>query len=72
MTYLTEQCKNTTSEHYDKKKLKEIKKNIKKVIAGEELQMDVMQSITNIIIYPRKQWKELRSKNYLITQSYFD
>jgi hypothetical protein len=50
----------------------ENKENIKKVIAGEELQMDVMQSITNIIIYPRKQWKEWRSKNYLITQSYFD
>ena len=64
--------KNTSSEQYNKKKLKEIKKNIKKVIAGEELQMDVMQSITNIIIYPSKQWKELRSKNYLITQSYFD
>jgi hypothetical protein len=54
------------------KKLKKIKKNIKKVIAGEELQMDVMQSITNIIIYPSKQWKELRSKNYLITQAYFE
>ena len=72
VTYLTEQCKNTSLEQYNKKKLKKIKKNIKKVIAGEELQMDVMQSITNIIIYPRKQWKELRSKNYLITQSYFD
>jgi hypothetical protein len=46
--------------------------NIKKVIAEEELQTDVMQSITNIIIYPSKQWKELRSKHYLITQSYFD
>jgi hypothetical protein len=46
--------------------LKKMKKNIKKVIAGEELQTDMMQSITNIIIYPRKQWKELRSKNYLI------
>ncbi len=72
VTYLTEQCKNTSSEQCNKKKLKKIKKNIKKVIAGEELQADVMQSITNIIIYPRKQWKELRSKNYLITQSYFD
>jgi hypothetical protein len=72
VTYLTEQCKNTPSEQYNKKKLKKIKKNIKKVIAGEELQMDVTQSITNIIIYPSKQWKELRSKNYLITQSYFD
>ncbi len=49
-----------------------MKKNIKKVIAGEELQTNVMQSITNIIIYPSKQWKELRLKNYLITQSYFD
>jgi hypothetical protein len=69
---LTEQCKNTSSEQYNKKKLKKIKKNIKKVIAGEDLQTDVMQSITNIIIYPRKQWKELRLKNYLITLSYFD
>ena len=50
----------------------ENKENIKKVIAGEELQMDVMQSITNIIIYPSKQWKELRSKDYLTTQSFFD
>ncbi len=54
MTYLTEQCKNTSSEQYNKKKLKKIKKKIKKVIAGEELQTDVMQSITNIIIYPSK------------------
>ncbi len=50
----------------------ENKKKIKKVIAGEEIQIDVMQSITNIIIYPSKQWKELRSKDYLTTQSYFD
>ncbi len=55
-TYLTEQCKNMSSEQYNKKKVKKIKKNIKKVIAGEELQTDVMQSITNIIIYPSKQW----------------
>jgi hypothetical protein len=54
VTYLTEQCKNTSSEQYNKKKLKKIKKKIKKVIAGEELQTDVMQSITNIIIYPSK------------------
>ena len=67
VTYLTEQCKNTSSELCNKKKLKKIKKNIKKVIAGEELQTDVMQSIRNIIIYPGKQWKELRLKNYLIT-----
>ncbi len=50
----------------------EIKKKIKKVIVGEEIQTDVMQSIMNIIIYPSKQWKELRSKDYLTTQSYFD
>jgi hypothetical protein len=72
VTYLTEQCNNTSSQQYNKKKLKKIKKKIKKVIAGEEIQMDVMQSITNIIIYPSKQWKELRSKDYLTTQSYFD
>jgi hypothetical protein len=48
-----------------------IKKKIKKVIAGEEMQTDVLQSIMNIIIIPSKQWKELRSKNYLTTQSYF-
>jgi hypothetical protein len=46
VTYLTEQCKNKSSEQYNKKKLKKIKKNIKKIIAGEELQTDVMQSIT--------------------------
>jgi hypothetical protein len=72
VTYLREQRKNTSSEQYNKKKLKKIKKKIKKVIAGEEIQMDVMQSITNIIKYPSKQWKELRSKDYLTTQSYFD
>ena len=32
---------------------------------------DVLQSITNIIINPSKQWKKLRSNNYLTTQSYF-
>jgi hypothetical protein len=72
VTYLTEQCKNTSSEQYNKKKLKKIKKKIKKVIAGEEIQTDVMQSIANVIIYPSKQWKELRLKDYLTTQSYFD
>ncbi len=72
MTFLREQCKNTSSEQYNKKKLKKIKKKIKKVITGEEMQTDVMQSITNIIIYPSKQWKELRSKDYLTTQSFFD
>jgi hypothetical protein len=72
VTYLRKQCKNTSSEQYNRKKLKKIKKTIKKVIAGEEVQTDVMQSITNIIIYPSKQWKELRSKDYLTTQSYFD
>ncbi len=72
VTYLTEQCKNRSSEQYNKKKLKKKKKNIKQEIAGEELQMDVMKSISNITIYPSKQWKELRSKNYLITKSYFD
>ncbi len=72
VTYLREQCKNTSPEQYNKKKLKKIKKKNKKVIAGEEIQTDVMQSITNIIIYPSKQWKELRSKDYLTTQSYFD
>jgi hypothetical protein len=72
VTYLREQFKNTSSEQYNKKKLKKIKEKIKKVIPGEEIQMDVMQSITNIIIYPSKQWKELRLKDYLTTQSYFD
>jgi hypothetical protein len=72
VTHLREQCKNTSSEQYNKKKLKNIQKKIKKVIAGEEIQTDVMQSITNIIIYPSKQWKELRSKDYLTPQSYFD
>ena len=52
-------------------KTEENKEKIKKVIAGEEIQMDVFQSITNIIINPSKQWKELRSKHYLMTQSYF-
>jgi hypothetical protein len=54
VTYLTEQCKNASSEQYNKKKLKKNKKNIKKVVAGEELQMDVMQSITNLIIYSKQ------------------
>jgi serine protease inhibitor len=72
VTYLREQCKNTSSEHYNKKKQNKIKKKIKKVIAGEEIQTDVMQPITNIIIYLSKQWKKLRSKDYLTTQSYFD
>jgi hypothetical protein len=71
INYLTEQCKNTSSQQYNKKKLNEIKKKIKKVIAGEEIQMDVLQSITNILIIPSKQLKELRSKHYLTTQSYF-
>jgi hypothetical protein len=52
-------------------KTEENKKN-KKVIAGEEMQKDVMQSITKIIIYPSKQGEELRLKDYLTTQSYFD
>jgi hypothetical protein len=69
--YLTEQCKNTSSQQYNKKKLKKMKKKIKKVIAGEEIQTDVLQSITNIIIIPSKQLKELRLKHYLTTQSYF-
>jgi hypothetical protein len=50
----------------------EEKEKNEKVIAGEEIQMDVMQSITNIIMYLSKQWKELRSKDYLTAQSYFD
>ncbi len=54
VNYLTEQCKNTSSQQYNKKKLKKIKKKIKKVIAGEEIQMDVLQSITYIIINPIK------------------
>jgi hypothetical protein len=41
------------------------------VIAGEEIQMDVLQSITNIIINPSKKWKELRLKDYLMTQTFF-
>jgi hypothetical protein len=68
---LTEQCKNTSSQQYNKKKLKKIKKKIEKVIAGEEIQMDVLQSITNIIINPSKKWKELRWKDYLMTQTFF-
>ena len=71
VNYLTEQCKNTSSQQYNKKKLKKIKKKIKKVIAGEEIQTDVLQSITNIIINPSKKWKELRSKDYLMTQTFF-
>jgi hypothetical protein len=63
VNYLTEQCKNTSSQQYNKKKLKKIKKKIKKVIAGEEIQTDVLQSITNIIINPSKKRKELRSKD---------
>ena len=70
VNYLTEQCKNTSSQQYNKKKLKKIKKKIKKVIAGEEIQTDVLQSITNIIINPSKKWKELRSKDYLMTQTF--
>jgi hypothetical protein len=54
VNYLTEQCKNTSSQQYNKKKLKKIKKKIKKVIAGGEIQTDVLQSITNIIIIPSK------------------
>ncbi len=52
-------------------KAEENKEKIKKVIAGEEIQMDVLQSITNIIINPSKKWKELRSKDYLMTQTLF-
>jgi hypothetical protein len=52
-------------------KIEENKEKNKKVIAGEEIQTDVLQSITNIIIIPSKQWKELRLKHYLTTQSYF-
>ncbi len=59
VNYLTEQCKNSSSQQYNKKKLKKKKKKIKKVIAGEEIQMDVLQSITNIIINPSKKWKVL-------------
>jgi hypothetical protein len=71
VNYLTEQCKNTSSQQYNKRKLKKIKKKIKKSIAGEEIQMDLLQSITNIIINPSKRWKKLRLKDYLTTQSYF-
>jgi hypothetical protein len=69
--YLTQQCKNTLSEQYNKKKLKKIKKRTKKVIAEEEIQINVMQSIRNIIIFPNKRWKELKPKDYLTTRSYF-
>jgi len=51
-------------------KAEKTKKKIKKSIAGEEIQTDVLQSITNIIINPSKRWKKLRSKDYLTTQSY--
>ena len=71
VNYLTEQCKNTSSQQYNKRKLKKIKKKIKPSIAGEEMYTDVLQSITNIIIHPSKQWKKLRSIDYLTTQSYF-
>ncbi len=71
VNYLTEQCKNTSSQQYNKKKLKKIKKKMKKVIAGEETRTDVLQSITNIIINPSKKWKELMSKDYLMTQTFF-
>ncbi len=71
VNYLTEQCKNTSSQQYNKKKLKKMKKKIKKVIAREEIQTDVLQSITNIIINPSKKRKKLRSKDYLMTQSFF-
>ncbi len=52
-------------------KAEENKEKIKKVIAGEEIQTDVLQSITNIIINPSKKWKELRPKDYLMTQTFF-
>ena len=71
VNYLTEQCKNTSSQQYNKRRLKKIKKKIKPIIAGEEMYTDVLQSITNIIIHPSKQWKKLRSIEYLTTQSYF-
>jgi hypothetical protein len=72
VNYLTRQCRNASSEQYNKKKLKKIKKKIKDIITREEIQTDVMQSITNIIIFPNKRWKELKSKEYLSTRSYFD
>ena len=71
VNYLTEQCKNTSSQQYNKRRLKKIKKKIKPSITGEEMYTDVLQSITNIIIHPSKQWKKLRSIDYLTTQSYF-
>jgi hypothetical protein len=52
-------------------KTKENKKQIKDIITGEEIQTDVMQSITNIIIFPNKRWKELKPKEYLSTRSCF-
>jgi hypothetical protein len=52
-------------------KAEENKEIIKKVIAREKIRTDVLQSITNIIINPSKKWKELRSKDYLMTQSFF-
>ncbi len=52
-------------------KKKKIKKKIKKVIAGEEIQMDELQPIMSIIINPSKQWKELRLKDYLMKQTFF-
>ena len=52
-------------------KAEENKEKNKKVIAGEEIQTDVLQSITNNIINPSKKWKELRLKDYLMTQTFF-
>jgi hypothetical protein len=52
-------------------KAEEYEEKNKKVIAREEIRMDVLQSITNIIMNPSKKWKELSPKDYLMTQSFF-
>jgi hypothetical protein len=60
----------TTSQQYQRKGMKNIKKKIPKNIQQME-DLDLQKAIATMITDPNETWKRIRGEKYMVPRSYF-
>ena len=68
--HLIERNHVTTSQQYQRKRMKKIKKKIPKNIQQME-DLDLQKAIATMITKPNETWKRIRGEKYMVPRSYF-
>ncbi len=68
--HLIERNHVTTSQQYQKKRMKKIKKKIPNNIQQME-DLDLQKAIATMITEPNETWKRIRGEKYMVPRSYF-